>query len=78
MQYCKPLDTPIAKRDKPSLNQCPKNTLEIEEIQKFPYAQVIGSLMYAQVCSRLDIAYIAGALARYMSNPGMTHWKVAK
>ena len=60
MQDCKPIDTPISKRGKLSLNQCPKNTLEIEEIQKFPYAQVIGSLMYAQVCSRLDIAYIAG------------------
>ena len=34
--------------------------------------------MYAQVCSRLDIAYIVGLLGRYMSNPGMTHWKAAK
>ena len=34
--------------------------------------------MYAQVCSRPDIAYIVGVLGRYKSNPGMTHWKVAK
>ena len=78
MQDCKPLDTPIAKGDKLSLNQYPKNALEIQEMQKCPYAQVVGSLMYAQVCSRPDIAYIVGVLGRYMSNPGMAHWKAAK
>ena len=34
--------------------------------------------MYAQVCTRLDIAFIVGMLGRYMSNPGVDHWKVAK
>ena len=62
MQDCKQLDTPIAKGDKLSLNQCPRNALEIQEMQKCPYAQVVGSLMYAQVCSRPDIAYIVGVL----------------
>ena len=78
MPDCKPLDTPIAKGDKLSLNQCPKNTLEIQEMQKFLYAQVVGSLMYGQVCSRPYIAYITGVLGRYMSNQGITHWKVEK
>ena len=62
MQDCKLLDTPVAKEDKLSLNRCPKNTLEIQVMQKFQYAQVVGSLMYAQVCSRLDIPYIVGVL----------------
>ena len=78
MQNCKPLDTPISKGDKLSLSQCPKNALEIPEMEKFPYAQVVVSLMYAQVCSQPDIAYIVGVLGRYMSNSGMTHWKAAK
>ena len=51
MHDCKPLDTPITKGDKLILHQCPKSTLEIQEMQKFLYAQVVGSLMYAQVCS---------------------------
>ncbi|RVW76034.1 Retrovirus-related Pol polyprotein from transposon TNT 1-94 [Vitis vinifera] len=38
----------------------------------------LGSLMYAQVCTRPDIAYIVGMLGRYLSNPGMDHWKKAK
>ncbi|XP_062100595.1 secreted RxLR effector protein 161-like [Humulus lupulus] len=34
--------------------------------------------MYAQVCTRLDIAYIVGMLGRYLSNPSTDHWIVAK
>ena len=49
MQDCKPLDTPIAKGDKLSLSQWPKNALEIPEMEKFLYAQVVVSLMYAQI-----------------------------
>ena len=78
MQNSKPGDTPVAKGDKFSLNQCPKNDLEVKEMQKIPYASAVGSLMYAQVCTRPDIAYIVGMLGRYLSNPGMDHWKAAK
>ena len=49
MQDYKPLDTPISKGDKLSLSQCQKNALEIPEMEKFLYAQVVVSLMYAQV-----------------------------
>ncbi|XP_057770721.1 secreted RxLR effector protein 161-like [Salvia miltiorrhiza] len=47
-------------------------------MQKIPYASVVGSLMYAQVCTRPDISYIVGMLGRYLSNPGMEHWRAAK
>jgi len=73
MQKCKSEDTPVAKGDKFSLKQCPKGNLKIQEMQKIPYASAVGSLMYAQVCMRLDIAYKVGVLDRYLSNPGMNH-----
>jgi len=69
MQGCKYGDTLIAKGYKFSLKQCPKGNLEIQEMQKTPYALAVGSLMYAQVCTHLDIAYIVGVLGRYLSNP---------
>lgn len=78
MQECKPTDTPIAKGDKFSLNQCPKGNLEIQEMQKVPYASSAGSLIYSQVCTRPDIAFIVGMLGIYLNNPGMDHWKLAK
>ena len=47
-------------------------------MQQIPYASAIGSLMYAQVCMRSDIAYIVGMLGGYLSNPRKDHWIVAK
>ncbi|RVW84555.1 Retrovirus-related Pol polyprotein from transposon TNT 1-94 [Vitis vinifera] len=69
MSNCAPGDTPVAKGDKFSLHQCPKNELEKKDMERFPYASAVGSLMYAQVCTRPDIAYIVGMLGRYLSNP---------
>ncbi|XP_057958549.1 secreted RxLR effector protein 161-like [Malania oleifera] len=43
-----------------------------------PYASVVGSLMYAQTCTRPNISFAVGMLRRYQSNPGMIHWKAAK
>ena len=63
MQDCKPGNTPVAKGDKFSLKQCPKGSLETQEMQKIPYASAVGSLMYAQVCTRPNIAYIVGAVS---------------
>ena len=43
-----------------------------------PYASVIGSLMYAMVCTRLDIAHVVGVVSRFMSRPGKQHWEAVK
>ncbi|KAL4354134.1 hypothetical protein GQ457_06G003750 [Hibiscus cannabinus] len=64
--------------DKFNLNQCPKNEFEREQMKNIPYASVVGSLMYAQVCTRPDIAFAVGMLGRYQSNPGIDHWRAAK
>ena len=78
MKDCSLSVAPIMKGNKLSLNQCPKNDLEKQSMKNIPYASVVGSLMYAQVCTRPDIAYAVGVLGRYQSNPGMDHWKAAK
>ena len=43
-----------------------------------PYASVVGSIIYAQVCTRPDLCFVTGVLGRYQSNPGPDHWKAAK
>ena len=78
MQNCKPHDTPVSKGDKFSLKQCPRNDFESKFMQNIPYASAVGSLMYAQVCTRLDLAYIVGMLGIYQSNLGREHWVAAK
>ena len=63
----------MAKGDKFILDQCSKNVLEKKEIQNFPYASIVGSLMYALVCTRPDIAYIIRMFGRYLSNSELDH-----
>ncbi|KAK2977915.1 hypothetical protein RJ640_000919 [Escallonia rubra] len=55
-----------------------KNQMEQDEMEYIPYASAVGSLMYAQVCTHPDIAYVVGMLGRYQINPGICHWKAAK
>ena len=38
------------------------------------YASIIGSLRYAIDCTRPDIAYAVGVLARFTSKPNFEHW----
>ncbi|KAH9759934.1 DUF1997 family protein [Citrus sinensis] len=77
MQNWKPGDIHVAKGDKFSLNQCPKNDFEEKEMQKIPHASTIRSLMYAPVCTRPDIAYVTGILGRYLTRD-VVSWKSAK
>uniref|UniRef100_A0A2N9GN46 CCHC-type domain-containing protein n=1 Tax=Fagus sylvatica TaxID=28930 RepID=A0A2N9GN46_FAGSY len=78
MNDCSPSVAPIVKGDRFNLNQCPKNDLEREQMKNIPYAFAVGSLMYAQVCTRPDITFAVGMLGRYQSDPGLDHWRAAK
>ncbi|CAA0827424.1 Uncharacterized mitochondrial protein AtMg00810 [Striga hermonthica] len=43
-----------------------------------PYSSAVGSLMYAMVCTKPDIAHAVGVVSRYLSNPGKDHWEAVK
>ena len=47
-------------------------------MKNIPYGSTVGSLMYAQVCTRPNISYAIGMLGRYQSNLGLEHQKAAK
>ena len=36
---------------------CPRTQAEKDKMDKVPYASAIGSIMYAMICTRLDISY---------------------
>ena len=78
MHSCSSCAAPIQKGDKLSKSQCPQDEKERAEMEKVPYASAVGSLMYAQVCTRPDIAFVVNALGRYLSNPFLNHWKAVK
>ncbi|CAJ2662215.1 unnamed protein product [Trifolium pratense] len=78
MHSCSPCTAPILKGDKLSNSNCPQNDKETVEMEKVPYSSAVGSLMYAQVCTCPDIAFAVNYLGRYLSNPGLGHWKAVK
>ena len=78
MVDCKPVKTPMTLGVKLSTDQCPKSEEDAEEMTHVPYASAVGSLMYAMVCTRPDIAQAVGVLSRFMSNPGKEHWSAVK
>jgi len=47
-------------------------------MKKVPYASAMGSLMYAMVCTRPDIAHAVGVVSRFLSNLGKEHWAAVK
>ena len=78
MHKCNASPGPIVKGDKFGEYQCPKNQYEKNKMKSVPYASAIGSIMYAQVCTRPDLAFTTGMLGRYQKNPDIEHWKAVK
>ena len=70
MQNSKLVSTPFARHLKLSKDMCSKTQEEMDYMSKVPYASTVGSLMYAMVCTRPDIAHAVGVVSRYMKNPG--------
>jgi hypothetical protein len=65
MHKCSPSPTPIVKGDRYRDFQCPKNQYELNQMKAVPYASVVGSLQYAQVCMRPNLAFVTGLLGRF-------------
>ena len=78
LQDSKPLSTPLNPGSRLSTSMSPQNDAEAAEMHQYPYISVVGSLMYLALTTRPDIAYAAGVLARFNSNPGLAHWQAVK
>ena len=42
------------------------------------YLQIIGSTIYLSNCTRPDISYAVGQLARFIAAPGESHYRLSK
>ena len=78
MSEANPVGFALSTNCKLNARQFPKGEKEKVEMRKVPYASVVGSLMYVMVCTTPDIAFVVGAVSRYMSNPRREHWAVVK
>lgn len=79
MNECRGVDTPaddsvyMSKLDYASMNEEEK-----EEMKLKPYMELVGSLLYAAICTRPDIAHAVAMCSRFMNQPAIKHWKAAK
>lgn len=73
MSDCKPVKTPVEPG-----NRLVKASEDEEAVDQQSYQSLVGSLMYLATCTRPDIAYAVGMLARYSSKPNQSHWVAAK
>nr|GEY06995.1 retrotransposon protein, putative, Ty1-copia subclass [Tanacetum cinerariifolium] len=74
----KRVSTLLASHFKISASMSPKNDAERAYMKKVPYVNVVGSLMYAMICTWPNISHVVGMGSRYMHNPGKGHWQAVK
>jgi Reverse transcriptase (RNA-dependent DNA polymerase) len=73
----RPHDTPMVQRL--SLEDCPTKLEGDQPTTEIPpYRQAIGSLMYAMLATRPDIAFSISHLSQFSTNPGEEHWKAVQ
>jgi transposase InsO family protein len=61
-----------------SKTQCPSNDVDRKYMEQFKYPSAVGSIMYAMLCTRPDVAYPISMTSRFQANPGMSHWTAVK
>lgn len=78
LQECRATATPLKHGLKMSTENGAKLPNEKEEMDKIPYRQLIGSLMYLALYTRPDIMHAVTKLSQYNTNSGRIHWTQAK
>ena len=73
MENAKVVITPLPGHLKLSKRMCPKTQEEEDKMSNVPFASGVGSLMYAMVCMRPDIAHAVGVISSFMSHTGIKH-----
>lgn len=78
MDKAKVVSSPFSNHFNLRSSQDPSTDKEKEDMEKVPYASVVGSLMYAMVYTRPNIAHAVGVVSSFLSNLGREHWDAVK
>ena len=73
MENCKSVSTPLEFGKKYEALSKEEKSVDVKT-----YQIAIGCLNYATLISRPDLAVAVGVLSKFMSNPGLEHWKRVK
>ena len=78
LEDAKPLSTPMDPSAHLLKAHSPSTPKEFADMQDVPYCEATGSLTYAAIGSRPDIAYATTAVSHFNENPGRVHWEAVK
>nr|GEX77101.1 putative ribonuclease H-like domain-containing protein [Tanacetum cinerariifolium] len=59
-------------------SQGAKTPIDVQRMQRVPYALAIGSIMYAVRCTRPDVAFAQNLCSHFQQKPGELHWTAVK
>lgn len=76
MSNAKPIDTPSTTNIHLSADSESKSVAEQEYMSRVLYSNAVGSLMYAMVCTRPNLAYVVSVASRFMKQPGRSIGKL--
>ncbi|RKF63364.1 Retrovirus-related Pol polyprotein from transposon RE1 [Erysiphe neolycopersici] len=75
MSSCYPVNTPMKERAKEWLVPYDK---QVDPADVLLFQQIMGSLNYLAIHTRMDISFSCGALMRYLHNPSPAHIRGAR
>jgi hypothetical protein len=78
LSKAKAYGTPMTPGAIYSKKDSPSSPNEVTRMKNTPYREAIGSLMYAAVATRPDIAFAVSTLSQFLNNPGDLHWEATK
>ena len=79
MNECNGAATPIDPNvDLFSDDLLPSTTEDREEMQRIPFQEAVGCIMYMAQGTRPDIAHAVGLMSRFNTNHGRVHWTAVK
>ena len=74
MAESKHVVTPLGAHLKMRAATVEKQEQDEDYMKSIPYSSAVGSIMYAMIGTRPDLAYPVGIISRYMSQPAREHW----
>lgn len=78
MYECNPARTPLDPNQRLDKSMAPKTPDEVKDMEKVPYREALGSVMFLCQGTRPDIAHAITSLSAYSENPGKAHWASVK
>ena len=78
LQEAKTISIPVDPNAKLNKDHCAITEKQKDRMKNMPYRQAVGSLMWAAIATRPDIAFAVSLLSQFMEYPGEVHWEAIK